>query len=67
MPSIAVSTAIWASVGLWLGVTLGQSIGHVISGNAWLYLLALVVAIVLLAVVVVREWRAWGVRRVMSG
>jgi hypothetical protein len=29
---------------------LGQSSGHVLSGNAWLYLLALVVAIVLLAV-----------------
>jgi membrane-associated protein len=66
-PSVAVSTAIWAAVGLWLGATLGQSIGHLLSGNAGLYLVALVVAIVLLAVVLVREWRAWGLRRAMSG
>jgi membrane protein DedA with SNARE-associated domain len=67
LPSVAISTAIWAAVGLWLGATLGQSIGHVLSGNAWLYLVALGVAILLLALVIVREWRAWGVRRALSG
>jgi membrane-associated protein len=66
-PSVAVSTAIWAAVGLWLGATVGQSLGHILSGNAWLYLVAIVAAIVLLAIILVREWRAWGARRAMSG
>jgi membrane protein DedA with SNARE-associated domain len=66
-PSVAISTAIWAAVGLWLGATLGQSLGHILSTNAWIYLVAFLAGIVLLAVVLVRAWRRWGLRRALAG
>src|ERR1700682_3206708 len=66
-PSVAISTAIWAAVALWLGATLGQSIGHVLSANTWTYLVVFAAAIVLLAGVLVRAWRSWGGRRALAG
>ena len=66
-PSVAVSTAIWAAVGLWLGATLGQSLGHVLSANTWIYLVAFVALILLLAAMLVRAWRSWGARRALAG
>jgi membrane-associated protein len=65
-PSVAVSTAIWAALGLWVGATFGQSIGHLLSQNTWIYLAALGLLIVVLAVTVVRAWRRWDVSRAMS-
>ena len=65
-PSVAISTAIWAAVGLWLGATVGQSIGHILSRNTWIYLVAFGLAIVVLAVTVVRAWRRWDLRRSVS-
>jgi membrane-associated protein len=65
-PSVAVSTAIWAAVGLWLGATFGQSIGHVLSQIAWAYLIGLGLLILVLAVTLRRAWRRWGLRRAMS-
>ena len=66
-PSVAISTAIWAAVGLWVGATLGQSLGDILSTNAWIYLLAFAAAILVLAVVLVRAWRRWGLRRALAG
>jgi membrane protein DedA with SNARE-associated domain len=56
-PSVAISTGVWAGVGLWLGATFGQSIGNLLARNSWIYLAALGVAIVAVAVVLVRLWR----------
>jgi len=65
-PSVAVSTAIWAAVGLWLGATFGQSIGHVVSQIAWVYLIGFALLILVLAVTLRRAWRRWGLRRAVS-
>jgi membrane protein DedA with SNARE-associated domain len=66
-PSVAISTGIWAAVGLWLGATLGQSIGHVLSANPWIYLVVFAAAILLIAAALVRAWRRWGYRRALAG
>ena len=55
--SVAISTAAWAGVGLWLGATFGQSIGNLLARNSWIYLLVLGLVIVAFAVVLVRLWR----------
>jgi membrane-associated protein len=65
-PSVAVSAAIWAALGLWVGATFGQTIGHLLSQNTWLYLVALGLVIVGLAVILVRAWRRWDLRRTVS-
>jgi membrane protein DedA with SNARE-associated domain len=65
-PSVAASTAIWAAVGMWLGATLGETLGNILFNRSGLYLLALSLPIVALAVVVVRIWRRWGLRRAVS-
>jgi membrane protein DedA with SNARE-associated domain len=65
VPSVAVSTAIWAGVGLWLGATFGQSIGHILSSNPWIYLAAFGLAILGLAVLLVRAWRRADAHRAM--
>ena len=66
VPSVAVSTAIWAAVGMWLGATLGETLGNVLFNRSALYLLGLSLPVVALAVVVVRVWRRWGLRRAVS-
>jgi membrane protein DedA with SNARE-associated domain len=55
-PSVAVSTAVWAGIGLWLGATFGQSLGYLLTRYPWLYLVALGFVIVAVAVALVRFW-----------
>jgi membrane protein DedA with SNARE-associated domain len=62
-PSVAVSTAVWAAVGLWVGATFGRSIAGLLSGGRHLYLVVLGLAAVALAVVLVRAWRGRPRRR----
>jgi membrane protein DedA with SNARE-associated domain len=66
VPSVAVSTAIWAAVGLWLGATVGEAIGNVFFDRGWIYLLVLWLVIVALAVTLVVAWRRWGLSRAVS-
>ncbi len=66
VPSVAISTAIWAAVGLWLGATVGEAIGNVLFDRGWVYLLVLWLAIVALAVTLVFAWRRWGLSRAVS-
>ena len=56
-PSVAISTAVWAAIGLWIGVTFGQSIGNLLARYPWIYLVALGLVIVAIAVALVRLWR----------
>jgi membrane-associated protein len=56
-PSVAISTAVWAGIGLWLGATFGQSIGNLLARYPWIYLIGLGVVIVAIAAVLVRIWR----------
>jgi membrane protein DedA with SNARE-associated domain len=56
-PSVAISTAVWAAIGLWIGATFGQSIGSLLARNPWIYLVALGLVIVVVAVALVRLWR----------
>jgi membrane protein DedA with SNARE-associated domain len=55
-PSVAISTAVWAGIGLWLGATFGQSLGYLLTRYPWLYLVGLGIVIVALAVTLVRFW-----------
>jgi membrane-associated protein len=57
VPSVAISTAIWAGVWLYLGSRFGPSVGTFFSGNAWTLALAAGVVIAVVAVVAVRGWR----------
>ena len=66
VPSVAVSTGIWAAVGLWLGATLGETISGVFFDRGWIYFAGLGVGIVALAVTLVFAWRRWGVSRPVS-
>jgi len=56
-PSVAVSTGVWAGIGLWLGATFGQSIGNLLARYPWIYLIGLGLVIVAIAAVLVRIWR----------
>jgi membrane protein DedA with SNARE-associated domain len=56
-PSVAISTAVWAGVGLWLGATFGQSIGNLLARYPWIYLVGLGLVIVAIAALLVRIWR----------
>jgi membrane protein DedA with SNARE-associated domain len=67
VPSVAVSTAIWAAVGLWLGATVGEAIGNVLFDRGWIYIVGLWIVIVVLAAALVRAWRRWGARRALAG
>jgi membrane protein DedA with SNARE-associated domain len=66
-PSVVVSTAIWAGVGLWLGATVGAAIGNVLFDRGWIYIVGLGLVIVVLAIALVRAWRSWGTRRALAG
>jgi len=66
VPSVALSTAIWAGVGLWLGATVGEALGNVLIARGPIYLLGLWLLIVVVAVTVVLAWRRWGVSRAVS-
>jgi membrane protein DedA with SNARE-associated domain len=52
-PSVAVSTAVWAGVGVWIGATFGQSIGNLLARYPWIYLgaIGLVIGVVAIALV----------------
>jgi membrane-associated protein len=56
-PSVAISTAVWAGIGLWLGATFGQSLGNLLAHYPWIYLVGLGAIIVVVAVALVRLWR----------
>jgi len=56
-PSVAISTAVWAAIGLWIGATFGQSIGNLLARYPWLYLVGFGLVIVVVAVALVRLWR----------
>ena len=66
-PSVAVSTAIWAAVGLWLGATVREAIGNVLFDRGWIYIGGLGLLALVLAVALVRAWRSWGARRALTG
>jgi membrane protein DedA with SNARE-associated domain len=66
VPSVAVSTAIWAAVGLWLGATVGEAISNVLFDRSAFYLLALLLLIIALAVTLVFAWRRWGLSQPVS-
>lgn len=57
VPSVAISTAIWAAAGLWLGATFGQSISNLLARFPWLYGLALGLVIIALGIILFRVWR----------
>jgi membrane protein DedA with SNARE-associated domain len=65
-PSVAISTAIWAAVGMWLGATVGEAIGNVLFDRGWIYLLGLLLLIVVVAVTLVVAWRRWSLSRAVS-
>jgi membrane protein DedA with SNARE-associated domain len=65
-PSVAISTAIWAAVGMWLGATVGEAIGNVLFDRGWIYLLGLLLLIVVVAVTLVVAWRRWSMSRAVS-
>jgi membrane protein DedA with SNARE-associated domain len=62
-PSVAVSTAIWAGIWLWLAFRFGPHVARVLSTHRWLYLAVAAAVVAVLAVVVVRGWRSSGRRR----
>jgi membrane protein DedA with SNARE-associated domain len=55
-PSVAISTAVWAGFGLWLGATFGQSLGNLLARYPWIYLVGLGLVIVAVAAALVRLW-----------
>lgn len=65
-PSVAVSSAIWAGVGLWVGATFGHTIQHFLSANPYLYLLVFLLVVLAIAAIVVRAWRSAGERQAAS-
>ncbi|MBJ7598707.1 VTT domain-containing protein [Candidatus Nephthysia bennettiae] len=57
VPSVAVSSAAWAALGLWLGATFGRSIGSFLTGNRLLYVLVVVAVVLLVAFALIQIWR----------
>jgi membrane protein DedA with SNARE-associated domain len=57
LPSVAVSSAVWAALGLWLGATFGRSIGSFLTGNPLIYLLIVAAVVLVVAFAVVQIWR----------
>jgi membrane protein DedA with SNARE-associated domain len=57
-PSVAVSTAIWAGAWLTLAARFGPSVAGVLTRHRSLYLAAIGVAVLVLAVLLVRAWRS---------
>jgi membrane protein DedA with SNARE-associated domain len=57
VPSVAVSSAAWAAIGLWLGATFGRSIGSFLTGNPVIYLLLVVAIALVVAFAVIQLWR----------
>ena len=57
LPSVAVSSAVWAAIGLWLGATFGRSIGYFLTGNRLIYVLVVVAVVLVVAFGVIQIWR----------
>jgi membrane protein DedA with SNARE-associated domain len=57
LPSVAVSSAVWAAVGLWLGATFGRSIGSFLTGNPLIYLVVVVAIVLVVAFALFQIWR----------
>jgi membrane protein DedA with SNARE-associated domain len=57
-PSVAVSTAVWAGIWLWLGAQYGPSVVHVLGRHTWMYAVVLAVIAVAVGLIAVRAWRA---------
>jgi membrane protein DedA with SNARE-associated domain len=57
VPSVAVSSAAWAALGLWLGATFGRSIGSFLTGNLLIYLLVVAAVVLVVAFAVIQLWR----------
>lgn len=62
--SVAVSTAVWAGIWLFLGARFGARVAHVFGPRPWLYLLLAAIVGLLFAYAVLRIWRATDDRRV---
>lgn len=56
--SVAVSSAGWAAIWLYLGAHYGPALGHFFGGHAWTYLVFVLLVIGLIATALVRAWRA---------
>ncbi|HEX6487523.1 MAG TPA: DedA family protein [Candidatus Dormibacteraeota bacterium] len=56
-PSVAISTAGWAGIWLYLGARYGRAISHFFGMHAWTYLVVVAVVVALVATAVVRGWR----------
>jgi membrane protein DedA with SNARE-associated domain len=57
LPSVAVSSAVWAALGLWLGATFGRSIGSFLTGNRLIYLVVVAAAVLVVAFALIQVWR----------
>jgi membrane protein DedA with SNARE-associated domain len=55
--SVAISSAGWAAIWLYLGAHYGPAIGHFFADHAWTYLLFVIAVIALIAIALVRAWR----------
>jgi membrane-associated protein len=55
-PSVAVSTALWSAVWLWLGAQYGSAVGSFFVRNRWVLIAAGIAVVLALAVVVVNAW-----------
>jgi membrane protein DedA with SNARE-associated domain len=55
--SVAVSTAVWAAVWLWLGVVFGRQIAVFLAGHRWAYALLLLGLALLVGGAVLRSVR----------
>jgi membrane protein DedA with SNARE-associated domain len=58
VPSVAVSTAVWAAVWIWLGARFGPTLGRLIGQHRWTYIVAAAVVILVISYVAVRVFRA---------
>jgi len=56
--SVAISSAGWAALWLWLGSRYGPFLGHFFESHAWTYLVFVLLVSGLVAVALVRAWRA---------
>jgi membrane protein DedA with SNARE-associated domain len=66
-PSVAVSTAIWAAFWLVLGARFGHLVAALLGRNPWIYLVLAAGVTLLVAVLLVRLWRADHPRLTPSG
>lgn len=56
-PSVAVSSAVWAGIWLYLGARYGPSVGHFFGRNRWLYFILVAGVAIAAGWVLVRAWQ----------